>query len=123
MHTCIDIISSVREAGIVGAGGAGFPTHVKLNNRVDTYIANGAECEPILETDKHIMETFAPDVVRGLELAMEQVGAEKGFIALKDKNLQAIAAIERAIAQSLAWLLWFSGIIIPPGMSSCSHAR
>ena len=115
MHTCIDIISSVREAGIVGAGGAGFPTHVKLNNRVDTYIANGAECEPILEADKHIMETFAPDVVHGLELAMEQVGAEKGFIALKDKNLQAIAAIERAIAQKPRLAVVVLGNYYPAG--------
>ena len=96
--TGTDITALVRDAGIVGAGGAGFPTHVKLNNRVDAYIANGAECEPILETDKHLMLTAAEDIVRGLEAAMEKVGAAKGFIAIKDKNREAIAMMEQAIS-------------------------
>lgn len=96
--TGTDITTLVRDAGIVGAGGAGFPTHIKLNNKVDTYIANGAECEPILETDKHLMLTAAADIVRGLEAAMGQVGATRGFIAIKDKNREAIAAIEQVIA-------------------------
>ncbi len=96
--TGTDITALVRDAGIVGAGGAGFPTHVKLNNRVDTYIANGAECEPILETDKHLMLAGAADIVRGLEAAMEKAGASRGFIAIKDKNREAIAAMEQAIA-------------------------
>ena len=96
--TALDIVSAVRDAGIVGAGGAGFPTHAKLVNRVDTFIANGAECEPILETDKHLMITGAPRIVRGLDAAMEQTGATRGFIAIKDKNGPAIQAVERAIA-------------------------
>ncbi|MHB9027687.1 MAG: SLBB domain-containing protein [Candidatus Latescibacterota bacterium] len=93
-----DIVSAVREAGIVGAGGAGFPTHAKLANRADTYIANGAECEPILETDKHLMLHDAAGIVRGLEAAMGQVGAARGLIAIKDKNREAIESMERAIA-------------------------
>ena len=97
-QTRVDIISAIREAGIVGAGGAGFPTHVKLSNRVDTYIANGAECEPILEADRYTMQQSARSIIRGLELAMEQTGADKGFVAIKDKNADAIASVERAIA-------------------------
>ena len=93
-----DIISSVRDAGIVGAGGAGFPTHVKLGNEVDTFIANGAECEPILDVDRHLMIREAAAIVRGMEAAMEQVGASKGIIGIKDKNTEAIAAIRKAIA-------------------------
>lgn len=94
----IDLIAAVRDAGVVGAGGAGFPTHVKLGNAVDTYIANGAECEPILESDLHLMIHHAPEIIRGLEAAMEQVGAARGFIAIKGKNQEAIKAVERAIA-------------------------
>jgi len=92
-------LNAVKDAGVVGAGGAGFPTHVKLANTVDTFIANGAECEPILEADKHSMERDADLIVRGLELAMEQVEAERGVVAIKDKNVKAIAAIEQAMAE------------------------
>jgi Na+-translocating ferredoxin:NAD+ oxidoreductase RnfC subunit len=95
--TAVDLIAAIRDAGIVGAGGAGFPTHVKLANKVDTYIANGAECEPILETDKHLMIAEAPGIIRGLEAAMEQTGASRGYIAIKDKNADAIQAVERVI--------------------------
>ena len=91
------MVSLVRDAGIVGAGGAGFPTHVKLGNKVDTIIANGAECEPILEADKHLMENSAAAIVRGMQAAMEQVGAHKGIIGIKDKNTAAIAAFEQVI--------------------------
>jgi len=94
----VDIVTAVRDAGVVGAGGAGFPTHVKLANEVDTYIANGAECEPILEADKHSMLKSARDIVRGLELAMEQVGAVRGVVAIKGKNADAVEAMERAVA-------------------------
>jgi len=92
------MVSLVRDAGIVGAGGAGFPTHAKLDNKVDTIIANGAECEPILEADKHLMENSAPAIVRGMRAAMEQVDAHKGIIGIKDKNTAAIAAFELVIA-------------------------
>lgn len=95
--TGADISSLVRDAGVVGAGGAGFPTHVKLNNTVDTYIANGAECEPVLETDRHLMLLNPADIVRGLEAAMGHVGASRGFIGIKNKNREAIAAVEREI--------------------------
>lgn len=97
-RTGIDMLSAIRDAGVVGAGGAGFPTHVKLGNKVDTFIANGAECEPILESDKHVMERYADDIIAGLTRAMEQVGAERGIVAIKDKNAGAVASIKKAIA-------------------------
>ncbi len=96
-QVAIDILALVRDAGIVGAGGAGFPTNVKLANKVDTYIANGAECEPILEVDKHLMVRSAPNIVRGLEAVMEQVGAGRGIIAIKEKNQDSVEAVTRAI--------------------------
>lgn len=75
----------IKECGVVGAGGAGFPTHVKINAKVDTVIVNGAECEPLLASDKYLMETESDKIVRGLEYIMEACGAKKGFIALKEK--------------------------------------
>ncbi|MHA1331833.1 MAG: electron transport complex protein RnfC, partial [Candidatus Hodarchaeales archaeon] len=66
-----DIVQAVKEAGVVGAGGAGFPTHIKLASKVDTYIANGAECEPLLRVDEHLMITKPEKIVHGLQLGMQ----------------------------------------------------
>jgi Na+-translocating ferredoxin:NAD+ oxidoreductase RnfC subunit len=61
--------------GVVGAGGAGFPTHVKLAGRADTIILNGAECEPLLHKDKEILREYPREVLAGLRIAAELVGA------------------------------------------------
>ncbi len=92
-----DIVARVREAGVVGAGGAGFPTHVKLNARVDTVIGNGAECEPLLACDQALMAARAADVVAGLRLAMQATGATTGVIALKAEYRQAVTALRREL--------------------------
>ncbi|MGI6113165.1 MAG: 4Fe-4S dicluster domain-containing protein [Mahellales bacterium] len=76
----------VREAGVVGAGGAGFPTHVKLSCKAHVVIANGAECEPLLETDRHLMLREGQKIVEGLKLALKAVGAKEGIIAVKAKH-------------------------------------
>ena len=68
----MDIISKIREAGIVGEGGAGFPTHVKVNCKAECVIANGAECEPLLRVDQQIMQYFPDRVVDGVVKLMEQ---------------------------------------------------
>ncbi len=94
----VDILSLVREYGVVGAGGAGFPAHAKLANAVDTIIANGAECEPILEVDKYLMVHDAEGIIRGLKAVMAQVGASRGIVAIKEKNTEAAQSIERAVA-------------------------
>ncbi len=91
------ITEKVRDAGVVGAGGAGFPTHVKLNAKADIVLANGAECEPLLRVDQQVMDRFAPEVVAGMRLAMKAVGAKRGVIALKDHYKAAIAALNAAI--------------------------
>ena len=54
-----------RECGIVGAGGAGFPTHVKLSSRADTFAVNAAECEPLLYKDQDILEEALPAFIEG----------------------------------------------------------
>lgn len=91
------IADLVRAAGVVGAGGAGFPTHVKLAARADLVIANGAECEPLLHVDQTIMQYQAERVVRGLLAAMEAVGAARGVIATKKHYHEAVQALETAI--------------------------
>lgn len=80
-----DLISLVRDAGVVGEGGAGFPAHVKYDTRVDTIIANGCECEPMLYSDQHIMETFPEKIVTGMKAVMLATGASRGVIGIKEK--------------------------------------
>lgn len=92
----MNLADKVRLAGVVGAGGGGFPTHVKLGASADTVIANGAECEPLLHKDAAVMEHEADAVVRGITLAMEAVRAKTGVIAIKAKNKHAVNAITAA---------------------------
>ncbi|MDR2450465.1 MAG: SLBB domain-containing protein [Candidatus Accumulibacter sp.] len=87
------ISDRVRAAGVVGAGGAGFPTHVKLSARAEIYLVNGAECEPLLKVDQQLAAKYAADLARGLALAMESTGAREGIVALKAKYAPAIEAL------------------------------
>jgi Na+-translocating ferredoxin:NAD+ oxidoreductase RnfC subunit len=80
-----DLISLVRDAGVVGEGGAGFPAHVKYATQVDTIIANGCECEPLLYSDQHIMETYPEKIVKGMKAVMSATGAFRGVIGIKEK--------------------------------------
>ncbi|NLK07555.1 MAG: electron transport complex protein RnfC [Firmicutes bacterium] len=97
------IIQRVKSAGVVGAGGAGFPTHVKLAGWADTVIANGAECEPLLAVDKALLAEHPEEVLAGLQAAKTAVGASKVIVALKAKHKRLTAAWERKAA-IYAWL-------------------
>ena len=77
------IVEKVRDAGVVGAGGAGFPTHVKIAAQVDTVIANGAECDPLLRSDQQLMANRAAEIIEGVRLVMRASGAERGIIIRK----------------------------------------
>jgi Na+-translocating ferredoxin:NAD+ oxidoreductase RnfC subunit len=92
----------VRDAGVVGAGGGGFPAHVKLAASADTVIVNGAECEPLLHKDAAMMEQRAAEMVRGLLLVVEAVGASAAVIGIKEKNGHAVKACEAACEGTIA---------------------
>ena len=92
------LLDQIRDAGIVGEGGAGFPAHVKVNCKAEIVIANGAECEPLLRVDQQIMQFFPERVVDGVIRLMEQTGASRGVIALKDHYTEAITALQKAMA-------------------------
>lgn len=77
------IVERVKEAGIVGRGGGGFPTHVKINTKVDIVIANGAECEPLLHSDKAFMKREPELICKGLKLVQAVTEAKRAIIALK----------------------------------------
>ena len=83
----------VRAAGVVGAGGAGFPAHVKLQAQVDTFLVNAAECEPMLKVDQQLMAVQAERLIHGVQYAMTATGASAGIIALKEKYQKAINAL------------------------------
>jgi electron transport complex protein RnfC len=106
--TAAEITNRIRDAGICGLGGAGFPTHVKLSppadKPIDTLVINGAECEPALSADHRIMLERAEDVLRGvayLRRALERNGAlPKTFVAVEENKPDAIAALTRARSQA-----------------------
>ena len=91
----------IAEAGIVGAGGAGFPTHVKLAGKADTVIINAAECEPLLHKDKEVLRAEAEGVIAGLATAMELVGAERGIIGIKGKYQDVIELLQAKLGPGM----------------------
>jgi len=90
-------VTAIERAGVVGAGGGGFPTHVKAASSADVVLANGAECEPLLRADTELMAIDAARVVRGLELVRDAVGARRAVVAFKRKNERALVAMEKAL--------------------------
>ncbi|WP_122029413.1 cobalamin reductase PduS [Salmonella enterica] len=92
-HSADEIRERVRAAGVVGAGGAGFPAHVKLQAQVEIFLVNAAECEPMLKVDQQLMWQQAARLVRGVLYAMTATGAREGVIAPKEKYRRAIDAL------------------------------
>jgi len=88
-----NLADRLRECGVVGAGGAGFPTYVKASAKAEVVLANGAECEPLLHKDAELMRHFPAEVMRGLQLMMEATGAAAGKVGIKAKNAHAVEAI------------------------------
>lgn len=109
------LVEKVWQAGVVGAGGAGFPTWKKIDARVETVIVNGAECEPLLRNDQQVMAARAGEVVRGLVLTMAATGASRGVIALKKKYAAAIAALKKEITGSDGVSLHLLESVYPAG--------
>lgn len=95
-----EILDKIRESGIVGLGGAGYPMHSKLiasdDCSVDTAILNGAECEPYLTCDHRIMLEHADKVIFGLEVIMKYLDVEEGYIAVENNKMDAIDALKNA---------------------------
>ncbi len=91
----MELDEKIFNAGVVGAGGAGFPTHIKAKSKVEYVCVNGAECEPLIHKDFEIMVHFAPEIIRGIELMLKKVSAKKAFFGIKAKNTDAIEAVEK----------------------------
>ena len=96
-----EIIQIIKEAGITGMGGAGFPAHVKLSpppaKKIDTVIINGAECEPFLTSDHRLMLEMPEKVVYGLRAIMKSLNVDKGYIGLESNKMDAYDALKAVI--------------------------
>ncbi len=91
----------VSAAGVVGAGGAGFPAHIKLQAQVEIFLVNAAECEPMLKVDQQLMAQQPARLIRGVQYAMKATGAREGIIALKEKYRDAIEALTPLLPSSI----------------------
>ena len=90
----------IQKAGVIGCGGAGFPTHVKLNCHPKYLIVNGMECEPLLATGRYVMRHYAYELVDALYKIGSEIGAEECVISLKETYEPEIAALREAIEAS-----------------------
>ena len=97
-----EILRRVADAGIIGLGGAGFPTHVKLAPKdplaIRYLIANGAECEPYITCNDQLMRGYAKDIVEGMEIVLKLFPNAQGVIAIENNKPEAIAAMQKAAA-------------------------
>lgn len=98
-----ELLSRIKDAGIVGMGGAAFPTSVKLSpppdKPIDTLIVNGAECEPYLTVDDMLMRTFPDEIIEGIRITMKVLGVEKAIIGIERNKPEAIQKLKSAIAE------------------------
>lgn len=94
-----ELLKAIKEAGIVGMGGAGFPTHIKLappkEKQIDTLIINGAECEPYLTADHRLMLETPEKIISGIQIMMKVLGVDKAFVGIEDNKPDAIEAVKR----------------------------
>ncbi len=97
MYRVEELLGIIRENGIVGLGGAAFPTHVKLNppkdKKIDTLLINGAECEPYLNTDNRLMIEMPEEFIKGIEIVMHILDVKKAIIGIENNKQEAIKIV------------------------------
>jgi len=92
-----ELKAKLRDSGIVGAGGAGFPTYAKLNSLAEVVILNCAECEPLLRVDRQLCIYHTEEILKALELIVKTLKAKKGIFAIKSEYKEAIASLKEVI--------------------------
>ena len=97
-----EFVKAIRASGLVGLGGASFPTHIKFNPKnidaVHTLIVNAAECEPFITSDHRLMLEDAEDLIAGCQLVMKFLGLSEGFIGIEDNKMDAIQHLDQLLA-------------------------
>ena len=98
-----EIIDKVKKAGVVGLGGASFPTHVKLappkDKKAECLILNGTECEPYLTSDDRIMRERPTEILIGAAIMMKALGVTRGYVGIEENKPEAIATMSTAAAE------------------------
>lgn len=92
-----NFIDSIKKCGVVGAGGAGFPTHVKLAAHSEYIIVNTAECEPLIRVDQQLITYYTKEFLNGLNMIIKHTNSKKGYIAIKGKHNRIIEKLENEI--------------------------
>jgi len=99
-----ELINIIKEAGLVGLGGAAFPTHVKLNvpkgKSIHTLIVNGSECEPYLTGDHKLMESASREILKGVDIISRILDAKEIYIAIEENKLSAIFTMQKAVDEA-----------------------
>ena len=97
-----EFVKAIRASGLVGLGGASFPTHIKFNPKniddVHTLIVNAAECEPFITSDHRLMLEDAEDLISGCQLVMKYIGLDECFIGIEDNKMDAIEHLDKLLA-------------------------
>lgn len=97
MVSMLELKNALFDGGVVGAGGAGFPTHAKLSDQADTVILNCAECEPLMKVDRQLMVGYINEILSGMQMLVEAMDAKEGILAVKKSYTAAIEAVKNNI--------------------------
>lgn len=92
-----EFLEKIKNAGVVGAGGAGFPTHIKLSSKAEYIVVNAAECEPLIRVDQELLQYYTSEFLDGLSEIIKETGAKKGFIAIKEKHAEVISHLTQKL--------------------------
>lgn len=110
-----ELTKILRENGIVGAGGAGFPTYGKLNEKADTIIMNCAECEPLLKLHRQLLAAHAREILEAFEIVREAVGAKEAIVGVKEDYKSTVSAVEEFLGEFPAMKLHRLPNVYPMG--------
>ena len=94
-----DLQKIMQDNGVVGAGGAGFPSYAKLTDKADTILLNCAECEPLLKLHRQLLEKHAYEIMKTFHTVMETVGASQAIIGIKKSYVQTVKALQQHIEE------------------------
>lgn len=111
----MNLVQKIMDCGVVGAGGAGFPAHVKINAKCEYVILNGAECEPLLRVDQQLMELYAEKIIKGLEQIVDITEAKKAFIGIKGKHKKVVEILKQNLVNNNKVEVFVMGDFYPAG--------
>ena len=110
-----ELKQALFDGGVVGAGGAGFPTHAKLSEQAETIILNCAECEPLIKVDRQLMTDHIDEILSGMQMMVDTLGAKEGIIAVKKSYTASIDAVNSKIGSYKSLRLHILPDIYPAG--------